>query len=57
VAGGKDPLRSGVLESKNRLAERKFPLIYKENPDMGHQYLDELTLGELIRWIDSLDWQ
>jgi hypothetical protein len=30
---------------------------YREIPEMGHQYLDAKTLGELVRWIDSLDRQ
>jgi S1-C subfamily serine protease len=57
VARGKDSLLSGIQESKSRLAERKFPLIYKQVSNMDSNYLDEPTLGELIRWIDSLDWQ
>ena len=32
-------------------------MIYREIPTMGHQYLDEKTLGELARWVDSLDQQ
>lgn len=55
VAGGQDPLAPAVAETKQKLAERKFPVIYREIPDMGPQYLDEETLAELVRWIDSLD--
>jgi S1-C subfamily serine protease/predicted esterase len=57
VAGGKDPLLPGILESKKRLTDHKFPVICREIPDMGHQYLDPPTLTELARWVDSLDWQ
>jgi poly(3-hydroxybutyrate) depolymerase len=55
VAGGKDPLVKAVAESKAKLAENKYPVIYREIPNMGHQYLDLKTLEELVRWIDSLD--
>ena len=43
------------MESKDKLVEQKFPVVYREIADMGHQYLDEKTLDELVRWIDSLD--
>ena len=55
VAGGKDPLAKAIAEGKDKLTEQKFPVIYREIPEMGHQYLDEKTLEELVRWIDSLD--
>ena len=57
VAGGKDPLVKDIQDSRKKLAEKKYSVIYREIPDMGHQYLDEKTLGELARWIDSLDQQ
>jgi serine protease Do len=59
VVGDKDPLRDAVKESKTKLAERKYPVIYREIKDMGRQYIDGRlgidTLEELARWIDSLD--
>jgi serine protease Do len=54
-AGTKDPLAKSVLETKNKLAEQKFPIIYREAEDKGHEYFDGATFEELIRWIDSLD--
>src|SRR5262249_35292967 len=54
-AGGKDPLAKSILETKNKLIEQKYPVVYNEIPDKGHQYLDFDTFQELIRWIDSLD--
>jgi serine protease Do len=57
VAGGKDPLLEGIIDSKTKLAEHKFPIVYREVPEAGNQYLDGVTLRELIRWIDSLDRQ
>jgi hypothetical protein len=55
IAGGKDPLAKSIAESKTKLIEGKYPVIYKEIPDMGAQYLDLETLEELVRWIDSMD--
>jgi predicted esterase len=57
IAGGKDPLVKDIQESKGKLAANKFSVTYREIPEMGHQYLDAKTLGELVRWIDSLDRQ
>jgi S1-C subfamily serine protease/predicted esterase len=55
IAGGKDPLAKSIAESRVKLTESKYPVIYREIPDMGAQYLDLETLEELVRWIDSLD--
>jgi serine protease Do len=54
-AGGKDPLKNAVVDSRGKLLEQKYPVAYREDPDAGHQYLDEKALDELVRWIDSLD--
>ncbi len=59
VVGGKDPLRPSVTETKNKLLQHKYPVVHREVPVMGHEYIDGKagtpTLEELIRWIDSLD--
>jgi S1-C subfamily serine protease len=55
VAGGKDPFAKAIADSKAKLVEKKFPVLYREIKDMGAQYLDEPTLKEVVRWIDSLD--
>ena len=55
VVGGRDPLREAIAEVKPKLAVWKFSVIYREIPEMGQQYLDERTLQEIVRWIDSLD--
>jgi S1-C subfamily serine protease/predicted esterase len=55
IAGGKDPLAKSIAESKTRLVEKKFSVLYREVPAMGHQYSDAETLADLARWIDSLD--
>ncbi len=40
VVGGKDPLKDTVKESREKLAEHKYLVIYREVEDMGHQYID-----------------
>jgi predicted esterase len=59
VVGGKDPLRDAVKETQGKLSEHKYPVIYREIANMGHQYIDGAlgwpALDELARWIDSLD--
>jgi S1-C subfamily serine protease/predicted esterase len=55
IAGGKDPLAKAIAESKTKLIDGKYPVTYREIPNMGAQYLDLETLEELVRWIDSLD--
>ena len=54
-AGSKDPLKNSVVESRTKLLEHKYPVVYHEDRDAGHQYLDDRALEELVRWIDSLD--
>jgi serine protease Do len=59
VAGDKDPLLDAVKETRTKLIEKKYPVIYREVPNLGRQYIDGRlgidTLEELARWIDSLD--
>jgi S1-C subfamily serine protease/predicted esterase len=55
IAGGKDPLAPSIAESKTKLIDNKYPVIFRDIPNMGAQYLDLDTLEELVRWIDSLD--
>jgi acetyl esterase/lipase len=59
VAGARDLLCKMVLESRAKLGDHKDPVIYREVPDMGHQYIDGKnglpTLEELFPWIDALD--
>jgi S1-C subfamily serine protease len=57
VAGEKDPLAKPIAENLKKLTERKFPVVRREVKDMGAQYLNEKTLKEAVRWIDSLDRQ
>jgi serine protease Do len=55
AAGGRDPLVKAIAQSKAKLTDRGFPVLYHEFPDMGRQYLEDRQLGELVRWIDELD--
>jgi S1-C subfamily serine protease/predicted esterase len=54
VAGSKDPLVKEIAKSQKSLADKKYPVIYREI-EMGKQYLDTKTLDQLARWIDCLD--
>ena len=54
-AGARDPLAASVGETKDRLVEQRYPVLYRVSPEAGHQYLDEASLDELVRWVDSLD--
>jgi S1-C subfamily serine protease/dienelactone hydrolase len=53
--GGKDPVKDGVIDSRTKLIEQKYPVVYREEKDAGSQYLEDKALDELVRWIDSLD--
>jgi S1-C subfamily serine protease/predicted esterase len=55
VAGQKDPLLKEITEGKDRLVEKKFPVVYREIADFGKEYLDEKTFREMRAWMDSLD--
>jgi S1-C subfamily serine protease/predicted esterase len=59
VVGDKDPLLDSVKETRTKLTEKKYPVIYREIKNLGRQYIDGRlgidTLDELARWIDSLD--
>ena len=57
VTGGKDPAAAGVADTRKKLVEKKFPVVYRDFPNRGSEYLaeEETELPELVRWIDSLD--
>jgi predicted peptidase len=58
LAGGdRDPLIKAITESRTKLTERKIPVYYHELANRGREYLEDLVLAELVRWIDSLDKQ
>ncbi len=55
AVGAKDPLLAAVKESKAKLTEFKYSVYQTAMPNVGHEYLNDKTLDELVRWIDSLD--
>lgn len=55
AAGDKDPTLAEIQESVQLLRERRFPLIYREMKNIGREYLDADTFGDLLLWLDSLD--
>jgi S1-C subfamily serine protease len=58
LAGGElDPIVKSIAESRLRLAERRYPAVYRQIAERGREYLTDKHLSELVRWIDSLDRQ
>lgn len=56
LAGGAlDPLIKSIAEGRTKLVEKHYPVLYREIPNRGREYLDEAQLRDLIRWIDMLD--
>ena len=56
LAGGAvDPVIKSIAESRVKLAEKSYPVYYREIPNRGREYLDEPQLREVVRWIDMLD--
>ncbi len=55
VGGDKDPLLKDIIENKNLLMEKRFPVIFREMKDSGKEYFDQGTFSDLILWLDSLD--
>ncbi|HYT92400.1 MAG TPA: PDZ domain-containing protein, partial [Gemmataceae bacterium] len=57
AAGDRDPLAKAVADCRFKLIDHQLPVVYRELANRGREYLDERTLGELVRWIDALDRQ
>jgi serine protease Do len=56
IAGGAvDPVIKSIAEGRVKLIEKSYPVIYREVPNRGREYLEEPQLRELVRWIDMLD--
>lgn len=56
LAGGSvDPVIKSITESRAKLAAKNYPVIFREIPNRGREYLDEAQLREVVRWIDMLD--
>ena len=55
AAGDKDPLLKDIVESKNQLVEKRFPVVFREMKESGKEYCDAATFTDLVLWLDSLD--
>jgi S1-C subfamily serine protease len=55
VVGDKDPNLKEIVEGVAKLREKKFPIIYREIKDFGKEYLTDVVLVELQKWLDALD--
>ena len=58
LAGGElDPLIKSIAESRTKLVDRRYPVVYRELSKQGREYLPEASIREVVRWIDTLDRQ
>jgi predicted peptidase len=59
IAGAKDPNVKDIAEGQKKLAEKKYPAIYREMKVTGKEYVndDADVFLEMVRWMDSLDRQ
>jgi serine protease Do len=55
AAGDKDPLLKDIVENKNLLMEKRFPVVFREMKESGKEYCDGATFADLLLWLDSLD--
>ena len=55
AAGDKDPLYKEIVESKDLLLEKRFPVVFREMKDSGKEYFDAPTFADFLAWLDSLD--
>ena len=56
ISGGdKDPLLKEIVESKDLLREKRFPVTFREMKESGKEYFDLKTFTDFLAWLDSLD--
>jgi poly(3-hydroxybutyrate) depolymerase len=55
AAGDRDPVLQAIAETRTKLVNRRFPVLYRVFPNRGREYLDDPAFAELVRWIDALD--
>ncbi len=53
--GAVDPVIKSITESRIKLNAKNYPVIFREIPNRGREYLEEPQLREVVRWIDMLD--
>jgi len=53
LAGGSvDPIIKSIAESRTKLLEQRYPVVYREIANRGREYFEEAQLRELVRRID-----
>jgi predicted esterase len=58
ISGGAvDPVIKSIAEGRVKLAEKNYPVVYREIPNRGREYLEDRQIQEVVRWIDMLDRQ
>jgi serine protease Do len=57
VAGSLDPITKIIAESRNKLADRRYPAFFREMPERGREYLTSKEIVEAVRWLETLDQQ
>ena len=58
LAGGElDPLLKNIAESKTKLIDLKYPVVFRQFAERGREYFTTAQLREVVQWIDSLDKQ
>jgi S1-C subfamily serine protease len=56
LAGGAvDPVIKSIAESRTKLVQKSYPTIFREIPKRGREYLEDVEIREIARWIDMLD--
>jgi serine protease Do len=55
AAGDKDPILKDIVEGRDLLKEKRFPVLYREMKESGKEYFDVKTFEEFLSWADSLD--
>jgi S1-C subfamily serine protease/predicted esterase len=55
AAGDKDPLLKDIVEGRDLLKEKRFPVLFREMKESGKEYFDVKTFEEFLSWADSLD--
>lgn len=55
VVGDRDPVREGVEQTRQKLQEKRYPVVLRLMEDAGSIYLDEPSIKGFADWIDTLD--
>jgi serine protease Do len=55
AAGERDPVLKAIAETRAKLVNKNFPVLYRVFPNRGREYLDDNAFAEMVRWIDALD--